>query len=345
MLKRKRYSKRGLSFGGVLFITCCICLLSGFYLGLRLIPRHVLANLLGAQGAIRVLAMHIPGGGINTGELFPGNNAQGYKLILAQSSAVLSPVMPVTAEPEFPAQFQEAPGESYTPPLDGDNKEEKPPVKNGELSRPLVAVYCTHNSEAYTPTEGLDKLEGKNAGVFQAAYSIKLKLESLGIGTILCETIHDYPSWAMSYANSLASLKELKEAYPSLQVFVDVHRDVKPAGGTTVLKTEKGRAAKIMLVVGSDKRLEHPNWRQNLAFAQKIGEKLEGMAPGILRGVRVQDGRYNQHFSPYGILLEMGSTENSLEEARFSAEIVAEVLAEAIYEDKNLNKALNKAED
>lgn len=339
MFRRSRLFKRGFSFGQLLALTCCAGLLLGFYLGIQLVPRHWLGNLLGRQSAAWVLALHMPGSGVNLSELLkPQQNAQSYQAILMHHSGALNSVLPVTAEPEFPEQFNEPPPDAALPaPPQKEPHEGLPPELNFDL--PLVALYCTHNAEAYAASEGVDKLEGKNAGVFQVAKTIESTLAEEKIGSVLCDTIHDYPSWAKSYANSLESITKMKEENPSLQVFVDVHRDVKPSGGTTVLKTDQGELAKIMLVVGSNKRLNHPNWEQNLAFSQKIGRRLEESCPGILRGVRVQDGRYNQHFSPYGILLEMGSTENTLDQAKRSGELIARVLAEVMREEAQLVEA------
>lgn len=341
-MRNSKSFRRGFSWGQLLFIICGMGLVLGFVAGAKFFPKQWLAGLVSSEIASKVLALHIPGSGGEAKDFLSlGDEAEGLKLILAQSSGALGGDAPVTAEPEFPEQFQQDNGNLNERPIIPQDtpKPEEEQGKNplADPSQPLVAFYCTHNAETYNASEGVDKVAGKNGGVFQVARVMQGSLSELGISSVLCDTIHDYPDWKKSYANSLNSIKQLQEEYPSLKVFVDVHRDAKPEGGTTILQTGDGSVAKLMLVVGSNKRLEHPNWNENLSFAQRIGNALEDECPGIMRGVRVQDGRYNQHVSTYSILLEMGSTENSLEEARASGLIVARVLADIIKSEEALS--------
>jgi len=199
-----------------------------------------------------------------------------------------------------------------------------------DLENPRVLLYCTHNAETYRPDDGVDKREGYNAGIFTVAERLCEELISNGISAILCPTIHDYPDWSKSYANSLNSIKTMQEKYPSLEVFIDVHRDAPAVPINSTVEKDEQEYAKIMLVVGSAERIEHPTWEQNHAFAQKIGSLLEDKCAGILRGVKVQSGRYNQHISSKSILVEMGTNLNSLEQVGNSAVLLAEALKEIL---------------
>jgi stage II sporulation protein P len=229
----------------------------------------------------------------------------------------------------FPAAKVDPPPNDTTPGISLE-EEETEPSTNLDMTQPIVAIYCTHNAEAYTPTEGAARMEGKNAGIFNVATELYNQLLTLGIPAVLCDTIHDYPEYNKAYTNSLASIQALKEEYPSLEVFIDVHRDSPVEGVSTTVATGTGEEnlAKLMLVVGSDKRYTHPLWQQNHAFSQAIGKSLESICPGILRGVRVQDGRYNQQFSTKCILVEVGSSANTLDEALTAADILAKAVAE-----------------
>lgn len=200
-----------------------------------------------------------------------------------------------------------------------------------DTTEPLIAIYCTHGTESYGSTERTKSTLG---GVYQVAQSLQQSLAELGYTSVLSDKLHDYPDWSSSYANSLQTIKQIQKQYPSVKVLIDVHRDSSVAGVSTVLATDQGNLAKIMLVVGSNKRLEHPHWQQNLAFAQQIGKELEKIQPGILREVRVQNGRYNQHLSTQAILVEIGSTDNTLEQAKASADILTEAIAEVLNSNK-----------
>ena len=199
-----------------------------------------------------------------------------------------------------------------------------------DLSNPLVLIYCTHNAETYYPTDGADKLEGKNAGVYQVAKAIYYELLSLGISAVLSDTIHDYPDWSASYQNSLNTIEEMREKYPGLEVFIDVHRDAPEGYKDHTVVLDNKRFARIMFVVGSEKRIALPTWEKNLSFAQELANSMETACPGILRGVKIQSGRYNQHVSEKCILVEMGTNKNSLQEAQNTAAVLAQTLSEIL---------------
>lgn len=214
------------------------------------------------------------------------------------------------------------------PLIEEAKKEQTKPL----TSEPLIGIYCTHSAESYIPTSGQSSTSGKNGGVYQVAKSIQAALAEKGINAVVCDTIHDYPNWKLSYQNSLASMKTLKGKYPSIEMFIDVHRDSAIENISTVTKIDGEKVARLMLVVGSNQRLQHDNWKQNLAFAQRIGDLLDQQYPGLLRDVRVQSGRYNQHFSTKAILVEFGSTENTQEQAQKSAYLFADIVSQVLRE-------------
>ncbi|GAW93459.1 stage II sporulation protein P [Calderihabitans maritimus] len=195
----------------------------------------------------------------------------------------------------------------------------------------LVGIYNTHNAETYLPTDGTDRLEGKNGGVVKVAETLQNSLEEIGVRTARSEKIHDYPDWNQSYGNSEETAKKMLREHPSIKVLIDIHRD---AGlkEKELVYIEGKPAARILLIVGSDARWDHPTWKKNWQFALKVHRKMEEMFPGLSRGVRVQSGRYNQHLHPRAILVEVGSVKNSLEEAKQAVTFLARVLKAVLEE-------------
>lgn len=193
-----------------------------------------------------------------------------------------------------------------------------------------VAVYSTHSSESYTAYSGESKVYGEQGGVYRASAVLADELAEAGIGAVVNETIHDWPDWNKAYANSLKTAEGLLAAYPNLRLLVDMHRDAGVSRADSVAVINGQTAAKIMLVCGSDKRYTHPNWRQNKELMEEIAAKMEEMYPGLLRRVSVQTGRYNQHISPRAILVEMGTTENTIDEVEYAARLLADVLAQVL---------------
>lgn len=328
--------RRFFSLGGYLCLMILLMLVLGFTLGFSIFPQHSLSRLYEGDAGKDLLLAQLPNSAAEREDplaVFFFDKLTSPEYVMNGSASIFSAVALASAETEYASleQTEEEPEDTPIADNKGGNSSEDetaPPEKAGkEDIEPVVCIYNTHNAEGYY---GVEREAGKNSGVYQVALAIEAGLEKQGVSTVVCGTIHDYPDWQLSYVNSLASMKKMKAKYPSIKVFIDVHRDAALEGSSTVLQTKTDKLAKIMLVVGSNKRLWHPNWQQNLAFSQKIGKGLEAACPGILRGVRVQDGRYNQHYSTYAILVEIGSTENTLAQAQKSAAILAGVIADNI---------------
>lgn len=214
--------------------------------------------------------------------------------------------------------------------------EQKPSNQFDAVDGPLVAIYNSHNGETYTPTHGVPRIDGKQGGVVDVARVLAEALENTyGIGTVRSEEMHDYPSYTLSYSNSLKTVEAILREHPSVEIVIDVHRDYQPTRAQSVATINGEKAARILLVVGNDARQIHPRWRQNLAFANRLETKMDEMYPGLSRGIRQLDGRYNQHLHQRALLVEVGSAENTLEEAKRSAELLADVLNEMLKEIQN----------
>ncbi|NLJ99744.1 MAG: stage II sporulation protein P [Clostridia bacterium] len=191
---------------------------------------------------------------------------------------------------------------------------------------PLVGIYNTHNAETYLPTDGVKKVEGKNGGVEKVAETLENSLKNkYGIPVVRSKEIHDYPRWALSYSNSKNTAKKMLAENKSIQILLDIHRDA-GVKEKNIIDIDGKKAAQILIIIGSDKRLDHPNWKKNKEFADSMCSMMDELYPGLCRGVRMQDGRYNQHLHPNSLVLEMGNVNNSLEEAEYSAELMSHII-------------------
>lgn len=212
---------------------------------------------------------------------------------------------------------------------DGESQGERDAKKNKQVQ---AAIYHTHNAETYVPLHGKSKVDGENGGVSLVGNEIARVLEEAGIKTVHDLTIHDYPDFPTSYIKAESTAARLVRENTSLRVLLDIHRDA----GVPVKETVKvgdENAARIIFIVGNGERLPNPHWRENYAFAQMIAHRLEQEYPGVLKGVRIKSGRYNQHVSPHALLVEIGSEKNTLEEALTAARCLAYVLAAVIQEE------------
>ena len=204
---------------------------------------------------------------------------------------------------------------------------------------PHILIVHSHSSESYTATaenyylpSDPDRTENVNYNVVRVGKEIVNTLKNHGIEVLHDTSLHDYPSYNVSYKNSLASVKKYLKKYPSIKVVLDIHRDamVKSDGTKVKLTADiKGeKAAQIMLLSGSDQGgLEHPHWRENLKFAMKLQQTLSSMYPGLARPVSFTKERYNTHTTYGSIIIEVGTTGNTLEEALVSAKMIGNALA------------------
>jgi stage II sporulation protein P len=147
--------------------------------------------------------------------------------------------------------------------------------------------------------------------------------------------MHDSTQYKDSYANAAETIKKYLEKYPSIELVIDVHRDavIKSSGEVVKAVTEvDGKAAaQVMCVVGTDFGGEEcPRWEDNLSLALKLRSALNDSYENICRPVTLKSSTYNQEFSKYSILLEIGTSGNSLEEAKISAELVAQAISDLL---------------
>ena len=114
-----------------------------------------------------------------------------------------------------------------------------------------------------------------------------------------------------------------------------VHRDAQEdADGTplgSVVTVGDEPSSQVMLVVGTDEGgLEHPNWSENLALALQVQAVANREYPSLMRNLNLRTERFNQHATKGSLLLEMGSTGNTLKQALVAARAIAESLAQVI---------------
>ena len=86
--------------------------------------------------------------------------------------------------------------------------------------------------------------------------------------------------------------------------------------------------ARLMLVVGTDSRLSHPDWPENMALAVKLHALLEKKYPGICRPISFRSQRFNQDLSTGALLIEVGAAGNTRQEALAAARLLGKTILE-----------------
>lgn len=207
----------------------------------------------------------------------------------------------------------------------------------GEFA-PQILIYHTHTTEAYTQTKenpytqtSSFRTREQDKSVVAVGEALKKELEELyGYEVLHDTTDHEPPKLATAYQRSEQTMTAYKEKYPSLQIFIDLHRDAS-SDSTDYVLVNGQPAARIMCVVGQGEKYEvKPDFESNLALAQAFTDSLNRQWQGMGRKVRVKPGRYNQHLSSKSLLLEVGHNANTLEQALQAVPAIAKALHEAL---------------
>ncbi len=209
-------------------------------------------------------------------------------------------------------------------------KEEHPPPKK----EPLIYLYNSHQTEEYAASSFLEYTIKPT--VMISNYIMQEKFTSANYPTIVEERsikeILNNNSWAYSYSYKASRiyLEDIKKTNPTLKYFIDIHRDSLPKDRTTITINDKNYA-RILLLIG----LENQNYEANLKFSETLHQKLNEKYPNISKGIYKKSGPgvngiYNQDFSPYTILVEMGGYENTTTEVMNSSLAFADVFLEVI---------------
>jgi len=224
-------------------------------------------------------------------------------------------------------------------------QEPKSPDMNLAGGEPTVLIYHTHTKEGYFPTDQYDyepgddwRCQDDSMNVCVVGERLAEDLRSVyGIEVIHDTTNHEPPKLATSYSRSLETMLYYKEKYPSITLFIDVHRDDygQPVIPADYLVIDGHEVARIMFVVGTGKGAtgtgfdEMPDFTSNYALAKRLTEYLLKIDDSLARNIRVKAGRYNQHVSSTCLLAEIGHNGNTLEQALNAADYLAAAIANA----------------
>lgn len=217
---------------------------------------------------------------------------------------------------------------------------------------PKVLVYHTHDTEAYRQTAestyapcGDFRTEEADKSVMAVGEELcRILREEYGIYAIHAEERHEKPLITSAYSRSLATALYYKERYPTLEMFIDLHRDgVDKTGYENDFVIVDGlECARMMFVVGTGKsgkssqyapeptggaELLTPDFESNYALALRLTSELLSYNDRFMRNVRVKSGKYNQQISSECMLIEVGHNGNTLEQAMNSMKYLARAIA------------------
>ena len=166
-----------------------------------------------------------------------------------------------------------------------------------------VGVYMTHTDECYVPTDGTESRPGRG-GILEVGKKLAGKLQQNGVDAEVNLNKHD-PHDANAYHRSRKTAVQLLKQNPL--ALIDVHRDGVPNPGHYATNVDGQNATKIRLVVGR----QNPRMSANLEFAKQVKGYFDKKSPGLIKGIYLGKGNYNQDLGPRALLIEVGTYTNS----------------------------------
>ncbi len=195
---------------------------------------------------------------------------------------------------------------------------------------PKILIYHSHSQEAFAdsvPGEKRDTIVGAGEKLTQ------LLEEEYGYKVLHHEGVYDVPTRDNAYSNALPDIEQVLKDNPTIEVVIDLHRDA-VAEGTKLVTTIDGKDyAKFMFFNGICRStngpityLNNPYLQENLAFSFQAQVVAESYFPGITRKIYLKAWRYNMHFMPRNMLIELGAQTNTVEEVMNTTEILAFII-------------------
>ncbi len=204
-----------------------------------------------------------------------------------------------------------------------------------KTEEPQILIFHTHASEAFSDSRaGVEEDTIRGVGELLT----KTLREKYGYSVLHDTTVFDMKDGKdnrnYAYNDALKYLKQLLEEYPSIEVIIDLHRD---AGAKRVTIINGKQTAKVMLFNGlcrntKGKLTYLPNdyLKDNLAFSFQMKLIGDELYPGLMNRIFLKDYRYNMHLTERFLLVELGTEQNTVEEAKNAMEPLADVLAQVL---------------
>ena len=221
--------------------------------------------------------------------------------------------------------------------LDGTVLAEKDLTLSGE-GDPLVYIYHTHSQEGYADSKSGD---ASMSVIALGDRLTEILTEEYGLSVLhnpyAYDMVEGEEERSRAYNYAKADLEKVLEEHPSIQVIIDLHRDAVPEEMHLVTEIDGKPTAKIMFFNGlSENRegemesLPNPYREDNLAFSLQMMLNAGAYYPGFMRGIYLKCYRYNLHFRPRSVLVEVGAQNNTFEEAMNAMEPLADIMTRVI---------------
>ena len=200
-----------------------------------------------------------------------------------------------------------------------------------DASTPQILIYHTHSQEGYADSVPGDASMTVVGG---GDYLTELLTQKYGFSVIHHTGQYDVGDRDHAYAKAGPALEQILAENQSIEVVIDLHRD--GIGNNTRLVTEQNgvQMAQVMFFNGLSRTtktgdieyLYNPYIADNLVVSFQMQLKAAEYYPGFTRRIYLKGYRYNMHYCPKTLLIEVGAQTNTLEEAKNAMVPLADLL-------------------
>lgn len=200
-----------------------------------------------------------------------------------------------------------------------------------DASTPQILIYHTHSQEAYS-----DSIPGDAATsiVGVGDYLAKLLTEQYGLNVIHHKGEYDVGDRDHAYSRAGPALEQVLAENPSIDMVIDLHRDGVGENTRLVTNVNGKQTAQVMFFNGLSRTtkmgdidyLYNPYIEDNLAISLQMKLAAAEYYPDFTRRIYLKGYRYNMHYCPKTMLIEVGAQTNTLEEAMNAMVPLADIL-------------------
>ncbi|MDD6038005.1 MAG: stage II sporulation protein P [bacterium] len=204
---------------------------------------------------------------------------------------------------------------------------------------PQILIYHTHSQEGFRDTK-----EGDSAKtvVGLGDYLAEILSERYGYRVLHDKGTYDKEDRDRAYAVAGPALEKILSDYPTIEVVIDLHRDGISESTRLLTEVNDTVMAPIMFFNGLSytnkngkiDELPNDNLETNLAFSLQTELLASEYYPGLSRHIYLKGLRYNMHYCPKSMLVEVGAQTNTYTEAQRAIPPLADVLNRVLSGEK-----------
>ncbi len=198
--------------------------------------------------------------------------------------------------------------------------------------KPQILIYHTHSQEGFA-----DSIPGDVATTIMGAGEklAALLRDEYGFSVMHHTGQYDIAARDYAYSNAEPALEQILAENPSIEVIIDLHRDEVVKDRRLVIDLNGRPTAMFMFFNGLSRTrqrgdiayLHNPYVNDNLAFSFQMQIASNEYYPGITRKIYLKGYRYNMHYRPKSLLIELGAQTNTVEEILNACNPLAHILA------------------